>query len=568
MFFPYLFHLLISIMRGIIVLRIRVEKMVKKDLLKLFKKYGFDSSLKEPFLYDSKEGLGIYYTFKDENYGSLNRVFLPATEEEAEWFLKNYYAYKVAHCNVIKLSSYSDIFAKPIFEENIEVLDENSYELFYDEPYCRSAKLIIKIIEEKMALSLLTYENVKRLTEKYTKVKQELWQKLNKKSVDVSEFNPALLLKIKEQQQAILTDLNNSLASCKSKNDFKVLIDDLISYLRSLELEDSLVNNKYFMLKIPIEIEQLKEEISLIDEYAKIKLKKKQKLELESRLKQLQEKHAKNKIVSLGSFVKDEERRVNEKYNMISDIDYDSIADYLIEFDNLKINEEVNVLEKQGLKILNDKFMQLDDKDKNTLYLATFFQYFLGNYDKYMVSDYYKMILNPNNVLAKIRVFKDIDVSSLSNFEKSINDCFKKIEKIPKIVMPCDIKLYFKTDRNITSNLIIASSKKACMPKFDSDEPCYYIMMLKKGSVINFVPSKLTNLVTNDDKIVLKDGNPLFIIDLEKNKFISDNNGIIKVVNVKIDGKATTDIVTVTKVKIDKIDYYKNVVVERMDNNG
>ena len=41
---------------------------------------------------------------------------------------------------------------------------------------------------------------------------------------------------------------------------------------------------------------------------------------------------------------------------MISEIDYESIADYLIEFDNLDIKADIIIKEEQGIKILKDYF--------------------------------------------------------------------------------------------------------------------------------------------------------------------------------------------------------------------
>ena len=361
----------------------------RKDLLKLFKKYGFDSSLKEPFLYENKDQIGIYYTFKDNLYGQLSRIFIPTNIEAAESFLQNYYAYQNSHCKLIKLNNYKDPYAIPYFIEDIELLNENFLVNSSKDPLYRSANLLIKIIKEKMDLSLLTYENVKKLTDKYTRTKQELYNKKNIPFEDISYYNPIVIQNIKIKQENIVNDLNMNLKKCRSKEDIKKVIDDLIIYLKSLELEDSLINNKYFMLKIPIEIEQLKEEIKLYDEYEAYKKKKKKKLEFEEKLKKLEEKHLKNKVVSLASFVKNEQQRIKEKYDMINDIDYSSIADYLIEFDNLDIKESVNIEEKQGLKILKDEFDKLDENDKNILYLVTYFSNILTNYNHYIITEYY-----------------------------------------------------------------------------------------------------------------------------------------------------------------------------------
>ena len=540
--------------------------MNKKDILKLFNKYGFDSSLKEPFLYEDKDKLGIYYSFKDEIYGTLNRIYLPHDLESCEIFLKNYYSYINSHCSLIKLSSYDDPYAIPSFVENIELLDENSISSYLDsEPYFRSANLLIKIIKEKMDLSLLTYENVKKLTEKYTRIKQELAKKKKEHDELISVYNPRQLLNIKVKQENIIKELNNKLKECTNREELKNIIDELINYLKTLELEDSLINNKYFMLKIPIEIEQLKEEIKLYDEYNLVKLKKKKRLELEKKIKELEEQHAKNKIISLADFVKNEEKSIREKYDLISDIDYNSIADYLIEFDNLNLKNKILVKEKQGIKILNDYFNGLDEKDKNYLYLITFFNSVIDTYNPLIIKEYYKTITSPNNVLVKIKLFKDLDISSFKNFEISIKEEINKYNNLEKIKMPCDMMVYFEGNRNLKTDLLVASSKKSCMPKMDSDDPCIYVVNLKKDSLINFVPVKLIIDITNEDKIVLKEGNPLFIFDCKNNNVLREKDDIIKVAKVQIVEKKTTDIVIVNKIKVNEVISYKEILIEGND---
>ena len=89
--------------------------------------------------------------------------------------------------------------------------------------------------------------------------------------------------------------------------------------------------------------------------------------------------------------------------------------------------------------------------------------------------------------------------------------------------------IYFEGNKILTNSILIASSKKSCMPKLDSNNPCEYIVKLKKDALVNYVPSKLTIDITKDDKIVLKDNNPLFIINCKKNNIIIEKNDIIKV---------------------------------------
>ena len=56
--------------------------------------YGFYSLNKEPFLYEKETELGIAYTFKDDFFGELTRIYVPKNEEEATDFLAKYSWYK------------------------------------------------------------------------------------------------------------------------------------------------------------------------------------------------------------------------------------------------------------------------------------------------------------------------------------------------------------------------------------------------------------------------------------------------------------------------------------------
>ena len=238
---------------------------MKKDLLELFKKYGFNSSLKEPFLYEDNKNIGIFYSFKDPYFGTLNRVYIPNNIEEAEIFLKNYYSYINAHCLKIKLESYNNPFAKPYFEEDIELLDENleSNQLIYS-PLYQSANLIIKVIAEKMNLSLTTYENVKKLNEKYASIKKEWCKKKNIPYTEPQLNNLKNIDTIKNEQNIIINKLNKTLNTCTNFKELKTTILQLIKYLENLEKDHSLINNKYFLLKIPLEIDMMQKEILIL----------------------------------------------------------------------------------------------------------------------------------------------------------------------------------------------------------------------------------------------------------------------------------------------------------------
>ena len=154
-------------------------------------------------------------------------------------------------------------------------------------------------------------------------------------------------------------------------------------------------------------------------------------------------------------------------------------------------------------------------------------------------------------------------MTSIKDFEASIKELTEKLQKIKPIEMPCDIQIYFEENKIIKDKLIIASSKKSCMPKTETENPIIYIATLKKNSLVNFIPSKLIIDIANDDKISLKEGNQLFLIDFKENNIYEEKSDIIKVAKVRILEKTTTDIVTISKLKTDKIICYKKINIER-----
>ncbi len=530
---------------------------MKKEILKLFKKYGFDS-LREPFIYEDKDNVGIYYSFLDDEYGELSRVFVPHDIDSLKSFMSNYYAYKNSHCMKIRLKSYNDPYAEPIFEEDIELLDEDMY--VNDVLLYQSANLIIKIIEKKLELFFIIYDNVKRLTDKYLRIQEEICKKKNISFDDKDYYRPNKIKMLKSKKDSIIIELNQSLNNCVTKDDYKRFIDYLIDYLRNLELEDSFINNKYFMIKIPIIINDLKEELKVLDEYNIVKSKRKKKVELENKLKELEKNKFKNNIISLANFVKIEKSKIKEKYEIVSDLDYESIGNYLVEFDNLefKDNKKYN-----GKDVLKDWFEELSNDEKNVLYLNVFFRKIIG--DEYLVKDYFRCILNPINILAKIKIFKDLDLSSFKDFKVSVDDVINKLFDINMIEISDDLVGYFEDSKVISDKVVICSLKKSCMPKKECSNPVKYIVTLRKGCKVYYVPSKLVIDHVNDDKIVLKEGNSLLLVDLKKNIIYDENDDIIKVARIRILEKKTTDVVTVSKIKTEKVDCYKRIVMERKD---
>ncbi len=560
--------------------------MINKEiLLELFKKYQFDSLTKEPYIFMAHNKIGIYYTFKEELYGTLNRVFLPQDKESAEEFLKNYYLYRnqnIKKTIKMTLPVYDEAFVKPNFKEEVEILNEEKKDFIEANRHLRSASLLIEIIKEKLKVSLITYENVKELTEQYNKIKKEWSKKRYHKEEDITPTDTKAISKIKIEQEQIVKDLEETLKGIKTEKELSEIIYSLLDYLKALEMEDSLINNKYFLLKIPLEIDYLKKEIEVIDNFKPTKQLKKRKNkgnktdELEEKLNEIAQKYQTNKIITLPSFVKNEQQRIEEKYDMIHDMELGTAADYLIEFDNLNIKEakikkkekatNIIVTEEEAIKQLQEDFEKLPDENKNILYLMTYFQKYYNDYSiekQFLLKELLKIIQSPTNILAKIKIFKKVNFSSLEDFNHSVDQIFEAIKQYPTLNLSKDITIYFEQNSILYKNdMLFASSKKDCMPRVSNvPTPIIYIAKLQKNAHVYFTPKKLTIDFKTEDKLILKENYPLFIISCENNMIKNTKSDIIKVAKVKIDKKEQKDIKIVTSLRIEDITNYKYIEI-------
>ena len=100
--------------------------MVDKDTaLALLKKYGYDSASLHPFLYHKDNTIGVCYSFVDDNFGILERVFFFNNVEEMDQFLKEFQWCKNngKNNNVrMVLENYETVNPKVIYLRNEKVM--------------------------------------------------------------------------------------------------------------------------------------------------------------------------------------------------------------------------------------------------------------------------------------------------------------------------------------------------------------------------------------------------------------------------------------------------------------
>ena len=576
-----------------------VEKVEKEVLQKILYKYGFYSLNKEPFLYVKNNEIGISFSFKDPFYGELTRIFLPKSIEEAKDFLtkynkkkKNGQKYQVH----IKLSDYKKENPEIVFEKNnqpysleeLKRIPEEKVEIMSlqkEDKYIRKLKRcllqLLEIIKEKIKIQEDTYQNLGNLTQKYY-TKYNYYENLRKEYYKLKETHV-----IKEEQLDPLKDINDELETTageikkiKDRQQLENLILVYTEFIEKLESSESLIKNKYELIRLPLEIDRLNKKIEILENA--IKRKKgwfNKKDNVEEELNNVEKESIVNQMVSYEQYKENEQNRVKEKYAMVPDLDKRTIGDFLIEFDNLKIKEPTLEQEEEAKEYtyeetmteLEENFEQRSNEEKKIL---TFYHSFIRkslintqSISKKEVEDFINTIENPNNILIKLKYFKNIDTSDVDKCIESIRKEAEQIKTIKEDCLKGNINVFFKENKVITTQKFLAASTKRILSPSQNnlENDINYIALLKKDTPVYFAPIELTFDLENDDMLIQKENQPFLLIDVQKSSIQNTNSDIIKIVKYQAVKEKKENITVVTDLKRVKIDEYRYVTIERKE---
>ena len=563
-----------------------------EELQKLKEIYNYDSKNMEPYLYDDGENKGYYYTFKDKIYGYLNRVYIPEDSERAKEFLKKYQNYQNnKNSYQIILENYKELFATPIFKEKIETLDEKEVEANINQKKTkdfkrkyRTALLLIKIIEAKNELQDWSVTNLEQLKNKFEEVEKERKLLKNKyeniKNDKDSHEEEREIKKITIDNHQCYQELN----LITKEEDLDNFIKSLITKLKEFEEDETILKQKYLLLKLPIEINIYRKEIETINKLLEKKRIFSKKESLKKHFLDIEDESEIKKIVTVGAYINNEKERIREKYEMINDIEIGTVADYLIEFDNLQIDdkdikeysikeEEKSISLEEVMQNLEKQFDNLSENEKNTLYIyASFLKNIIQNlqnniYYKDEIDEALEVMNQTNNILVKLKIFKNADLSRQDKFIEYLKTISQKMLEIKPTTLNRDITLYFQEEKIIntkwlftTSNINFISSGKKL------EYPINYIATLKKNTEFYFLPKELIIDIKNDDQLLLKENMRVFIINNEKINVFYDKSDIIKVATYQIsENIEDKDANIITKIRNSKIDQYQKIIIERKE---
>lgn len=572
--------------------------MKQEELIKLFNKYGFQSLKKEPFLYVNGLDIGIAYSIKMPYYGELKRIYIPKDREDAEDFLAKYSWYK----RVGKKSSVSidlpyynkkitDIIYKLETKElkkdelqniNPEVKKRSNptKENLYLKKIKRTFLILLEVMEEKIRIQKVTYQNLIKLTNEHNE-KQNYWNEIikDKKNLTVEKIKKLAAESDDVTYKDTVESWKIEINELKEKDLLEKYIKELVDFIQSLEIAEGFLKNKYQLIKLPLETNTLKEKIEAIE---KEKNNKKglfsKKQDFEKIIKEIEDKNSIHQIVSYEHYKENEINRIMEKYKIIPDLDIRTIGDFFIEFDNLKIEEpkieDENQIENKKLtyeetmKELENEFYKKKKEDQELLIAYSYISKNVLSENiedqKNNVEEFINTLSNPNNIMIKVKYFKNINLTSNTACLKSIIKMEEKIKTLQTQKVKGNINVFWKSNRKMEKR-IKASTKRILAPCQNAGEnDITYIGKLKENCEVLFIPSELKKNYLLGDTLVLEKNCPLFIIDFQKNVRKDENAVIIKVMNYEFK-KKIKKITLVSDLEQETVTLYKTTVIERIE---
>ena len=372
-----------------------------------------------------------------------------------------------------------------------------------------------------------------------------------------------------------LMALEQNIRQMNTESELTNDINELTNFLKSLEVSESLIQNKYELIKKPIEIELLEQQIQAVELLKRKRGMFGKKENLEETLETVRKQSTLKEIVSFQTYHDNEIKRIEEKYTLIPDMDIRTIGDFFVEFDNLKVREPILDIDEKNpsyeltMKKLESDFTSRPKEEQNILILYHSMLKDIYDLDKSKegiekTKELIDLMKNPNNILMKIKFFKNIDISSIENCSQSIQTELDRLFKIEPDELLTDINVFFKNSEKIVDSRILkASNKRTIAPSnIISDNSLIYIAKLRKKTKVYFVPTEITYDIEQEDNLILKQNQPLILIDLQKNKINEEKSDILKVVQYKEVIKTEKNYKYVTDLVVDKKELYKNITIE------
>ena len=571
-------------------------KVSKDELLQLFYEFDFDVLLKEPFLYDGEDELGIYYSLKHPEYGKLYRVYFPKSIDQARDFLQKYRCY-INHDDVIlmELSDYKSLNPSVSFlyqQHSLTHKDINDIENqmstpkeddLYFQKIERTVLILEQVIKDKMKMQKDSHESVLAFAKQYYDLQKELDELMQKYTHEVVEPVESLSEATFYDYSADFSKIQIQDSTLLSLNELQAYQQELVLFLKKLDENDTFIQDKYELLCYPLRIDLIQEEIQEVSKFiAKKKLFSK-KQDLFTLLKSIEKKHSLNEIIPYSSYKKNELKRIEEKYRLVSDLDIRTIGDFFVEFDNLQLKEptishskkEILASPKEVILSCEESFNNRSKEEQATLSLyhsvlkpvCSYLEMGQLNIAQDTIKDYMEALKLSSNSMIRARYFKNFSLYDPLDFQQSIIKECNRITNFEPEVLKGDLLVYFKDCKVLCAKKYLeTSTKKYLAPSqtFGEDE-IIYVALLKKNALVYYIPKEVSFDIDQDDLFIVKNQCSCFLIDLEKNAIKDKKSDIITVVEYRGQKKKEANYVIVSHAKSIKVRQIKKVVIERKD---
>lgn len=544
----------------------------KEEILTTLKKYGYYSLNRAPFLYQENDKLGIYFVWPHKHYGNLERVLYFETIEEVEkevfqywWFMNN----KDKYFLEVNFDNYEVVNPKVtyLFKGNIltfelmQSFDENTVfvdpkETIKKRQLLRTASILILILKEKIKNQNNIYNRVIEMAENLRLLQNEYQKKLNlyKKGYSEPTKNLELLKEDQDEVESLLKKLYAEMEQLETIEDIRGFINTMYQYLINLESSTSAIQNNYLNQRYPLEIEDIRKKISILNEVINEKKKlfqaKQDPITLLSTVDNLSPC---NKMIDCKTYIEKEKAQIKEKYLNREKIDENVLGDYLVSFEKLSISlppiiesNYYDEFDKEDLVCtLKNIFGNLSQKEQSACYVASSFlreclcilidknadqeinlneiisQLVLEN-KIHLFNEAYTILDHYNNAKIRVKYFGILKIKNFETFLHSLLEVIRILKELKITLNKSFYGYYINQDKTIINlylkNIVHLNKKKSFIARFMPNVTLFYspITIARQLDILN------------NNELVERENDTIFL--LQETVAIKSNKQEIKVV--------------------------------------
>lgn len=586
--------------------------MPKDKILQILSKYGMDLQSCAPFFYDVDGQIGLVYQFSHIYYGILTRVLKITSEEQLEEFAYQYWWYQKyakTYQVRIELSNYDNLFEVPYFVRMGKYLQSSDMkelllkpELLFEEQkttrtfqkHLRTVNILIEIISLKKKMIHDTFQNAKELKQKLLKKENEFIKLYNLYQKDEN-----LLDFVKEEIDIEVEELEDEnyfkrLSKIQQKENIEEL-DDFIRLLwqtlQLMESDEDYLKHKYLCMTVPIDLEELqkmKNYIEILLEKKKGIFSKKEDPNIE--LRNIKQQSETKNIMKEEDYISHERKQIFDKYSIISEMDYETLGDYLNDLDNMGIlipkeSEYLNFDEFMNHQEFIERMKEIEQNLSNheIQCLAVYHSFLEPLCDivleqllvniaddaiiSLLLQEHQEEVIEAmlhlgdgENVFIRMQKMRIIDLSSSEAFLRSIILVCKTIRMMKKFYISGDITVFGQSIKeDIDNSLYHANFKTVGSPIQKSNANIHDIIRIERHvPFLYFSKCYMFRDPFFHDYALLEDTRDDILLILKDYQVNWENSAIIKVSRFVIENKNEKE---VTSFCLEKIDEYRNITV-------